>query len=115
MKKETPATRLRRDNNYYKQELEANAKRSRLNKYHQDPKRREQIYRLKAEYFKVTGINKKRRLWTDEEIDFLRENYKQLRALDIAVILDRSWSSIHHKLERLGLRSYNKWLKVNSH
>lgn len=110
MKKETSATRLRRNPEYYANELRENAKRNKLkNYYKREPNRKVVISELRKKYQAQTGAGRKARRWTQEEIDYLEENYKELSGLEMALALERSWVSIHHKLERLGLRVYNKY------
>ena len=45
-----------------------------------------------------------RRRWTDDEIEFLKQNYEKMDTRAIAIVLNRSLSAIHHKAHRLGLR-----------
>jgi len=46
----------------------------------------------------------RKRRWTDDEIEFLKQNYEKMDTRAIAVVLNRSLSAIHHKAHRLGLR-----------
>lgn len=111
--KKTSAQRLRENPDYYLNELMTNAERSRVvNYYKKNPRRKSQILELRKKYFNITGAGRKRRAWTDDEIEFLKREYKNMTALNIGLQLNRSWASIHHKLERLKLRIYYKWKKV---
>lgn len=106
---EPAAKRFRRDKNYYLKELELNAKRSKDKNYYLSEERISQINKLKEIYFKKTGVGRPPKLWAEEEMKYLRENYNKKTALEIALNLGRSWSSIMHKVNRLGLQKYNKW------
>lgn len=44
------------------------------------------------------------RSWTENEIKFLENNYLVLSSLQISNVLDRTYSSIRHKLTRLNLK-----------
>lgn len=103
---EPSAKRLRRDKNYYLKELESNAKRQIRYKY--DEKRIVEIKAITENYHKITGKGRPPKEWSDEEITYLRNNYKIPR-LEICKYLGRSWSSVGHKVNRLGLQKYNKW------
>ncbi len=50
----------------------------------------------------------KRRFWTKDETTFLKENFSKMWVNDIAICLDRSESSVHHKAQRLGL-IHGRW------
>lgn len=104
---EPSAKRLRRDKKYYLKELEDNAKRSRV--YDLTKDRRDEIKNLRKFYQKETGAGRKRRLWSDEDIDYLKKNYKNRSNLEMALDLERSWMSIQHKLCRLNLITYHKY------
>jgi hypothetical protein len=52
------------------------------------------------------------RTWTAEEIEYLEENYLNKLVSEMAKELGRSWTSVSHKLCRLGLIYYNKWNKI---
>lgn len=108
-KGERPSKVLRRNNNYYLKELELNAKRAKRLGYHDTPKRRKQIYKLKKEKQLKTGAGRSPKDWSNEEIRYLKENYPDKDILTIALYLKRSWSSVSHKLSRLDLRKYHKW------
>lgn len=111
--KQTPAQRLRQNPDYYLNELRINAERSRaFNYYEKNPNRKIQIESLRKKYQHTTGAGRKRRLWSEEEMTFLKQNCRTMRALDMAVLLNRSWMSIQHKLNRLKLRKYNDWKAV---
>lgn len=103
---EPAAKRFRKDKNYYLKELELNAKRR--VKYKYDDKRMEEIKQIIENYHKITGIGRPAKEWSEEEITYLRNNYKKPR-LEVCKYLGRSWSSVGHKVSRLGLQKYNKW------
>lgn len=107
---EPACIRLRRDPNYYKNELRANAIRARKKGYHDDPERRKEVQDLLDLRQRQTGVGRKARKWSDEEILYLEENYENTSVLEIALLLQRSWSSVMHKTSRLGLQKYNKWI-----
>jgi len=44
------------------------------------------------------------RRWTEEEVKFLKENYKKMECLEIAMILNRSVTSVAQKAKNLGLK-----------
>ena len=50
-----------------------------------------------------------RKIWTNEEIGFLKENYGILSAPQMAMMLNRSTSSVRHKLERCNIESPKIW------
>ncbi len=106
---EKPCKVLRRNKNYYLSELEKNAKRAKKLGYHDTLERREQIKKLMIKGQLETGAGSPPREWTTSEIDYLKENFKNKTFEEIAIHLDRSWSSIAHKVSRLKLRKYNKW------
>ena len=89
-------------------ELETNAKRTRG--INLDPKRQDQITNLRQSWQKKTGGGRKPRKWTESEITYLQENYKTKQVIEMALDLERSWNSVEHKLSRLKLRKYNKWI-----
>lgn len=105
---EPAAKRFRKDKNYYLKELEKNA--SRRDKYKYDEWRIEEIRKRGEYYDEITGKGRPAKEWSKQEISYLKENYLKPR-LEICKYLGRSWSSIGHKLGRLGLRKYNKWKK----
>ncbi len=107
-KYEEPASkRFRRNKEYYLKELELNAKRNAKYKY--DDKRKDEIKIITENYHKITGKGRPPREWGKEEIKYLRDNYKKPR-LEICKYLGRSWASVGHKVTRLGLQKYNKWI-----
>lgn len=109
--KETSATKFRRNPDYYSNELKQNAERSRSKNYYKlNPDRAKQIQDLHHKYQSKTGSGRKHRAWQMWEIDFLKEFYGNMSGIEIAEELERSWSSVHHKVERLGLRLYNKYI-----
>lgn len=42
--------------------------------------------------------------WTDEEINFIKDNYQSLTCKEIGIILNLNYSSIKHKVQLLGLK-----------
>lgn len=46
-------------------------------------------------------------LWTESEIDFLRANYTQLRTVEIASRLGRSYESVRRKASKVGVQRQN--------
>jgi hypothetical protein len=48
-------------------------------------------------------MSKQHRLWTKEEIEFLKQNINKLSYSQLAEKLNRSWSSIRNKTYELGL------------
>jgi len=104
---EPSAKRLRRNPDYYIKELEDNAKRSRERGI--DQERIEQIKKSDKERGKRTGAFRKAKRWKESEISYIQENYKNMLIEDMALYLNRSWSSVEHKMSRLKLTRYNKW------
>lgn len=54
---------------------------------------------------------RKRKRWQENEVRFLRDNYKTMNIHDISIKLDRSVDSIRLKASKLNLRkgyTYNK-------
>lgn len=105
---EPSSKRLRRNEEYYLKELEQNAKRSK-DYYGLNLNRKKEIAKLRQEYQIKTGVGRKRRFWKKEEIEYLQKNYKHKSNLEMALELERSWSSIDHKLSRLKLITYHKY------
>jgi len=58
---------------------------------------------------------RKRRAWTEAEIEFLRQNYGPLSAAQMAKRLDRAESSVFKKLRGLGIKKYSCLAKSNRH
>jgi hypothetical protein len=110
-KGEKPYKILRQNRNYYLEELKNNAIRSVKNGYNNTDKRRKEINNKTVERQIRTGFNRPKRDWNNKEIQFLKENYRNMLAEKIALELNRSWSSIVHKAVRLKLLKYNKWTK----
>lgn len=50
---------------------------------------------------------RKRRMWTDDEIQYMRENYGPLSAKQIANRLDRPEDSVYKKIRALGIKKYS--------
>ncbi len=104
---ESSNIRFRRDKNYYLKELELNAKRNiGLN---MSPERRKEIEKWHKEIQERTGAGRPPKDWSKKEIQFLSKFWGKLPAVDIAIKLERSFSSVDHKASRLKLRFYNKW------
>ena len=55
---------------------------------------------------------KNRKVWTDEEISFLRENFPTMSAMDIAEKLGISNTSVSTKARELGLKKSPEWSKT---
>ena len=101
----------RKDTDYYLNELKNNATRGKEKEYHKNTKRRIQIKKSKDYLQKITGAGRKARKWEDYEIIYLEDNYKNFNIKTMALKLNRSWSSVAHKLNRLDLTNYNNWTK----
>lgn len=54
---------------------------------------------------------RKRRAWSDAEIEFLRRNYGSLSAKQIARKLDRPEISVHKKIKALNIQKYSGLIK----
>ena len=54
---------------------------------------------------------RKRRAWSDAEIEFLRRNYGPLSAKQIAIRLDRPEISVHKKIKALNIQKYSGLIK----
>lgn len=54
---------------------------------------------------------RKRRAWSDAEIEFLRRNYGPLSAKQIARKLDRPEISVHKKIKALNIQKYSGLIK----
>lgn len=105
---EPACKRLRKDKKYYLNELRNNA--LRREKYRYDDKRIEDIKERTEFYNQKTGKGRPPKEWSKEDIEYLRENYMKPR-LEVCAKLGRSWSSVGHKVGRLGLIKYNKWIR----
>lgn len=106
---EPSSKRFRRNLEYYLKELEKNAKRNIGKKL--TKKRSNQIIKWRKQVCKLTGTGRKRRMWNIDEIEFLKNNYRKMFVVDMALKLNRSFASVEHKLCRLGLIYYHKWNK----
>lgn len=105
IKKETSAQRLRKNEDYRLKELRDNAKRRKLKGY--DLGRNKEIVKAhKKRRDKVGNIGRKK--WTNSEIEFLQENKGGNYSM-LAISLNRSLSSIEHKMIRLNLKKYHKY------
>ena len=100
MKKETSATRLRRNKEYYLNELKNNARRCRTRNYERDGELHKKRRTLSGSF--------NRRKWTLEEVEYLKEN-RFSDYLIIALKLKRSLGSIEHKIVKLNLQKNHKW------
>lgn len=105
---EPSCKRLRKDKQYYLNELRNNA--LRRDRYKYDEKRIEEIKIRTEFYHQTTGKGRPPKEWSKEDIEYLRENYLKPR-LELCTKLGRSWSSVSHKVGRLGLIKYNKWIR----
>ncbi len=98
---------LRKNKEYYLDELKTNAIRFR-HYYSADTC----YYKRKSKHLRKIRSNKvgfyPPKRFTEKEIIFLKRNKGKNYAM-IASKLKRSLSSIEHKMERLGLQKYNKW------
>ena len=54
---------------------------------------------------------KNRRVWTEEEISFLKENFPTMSAIDLADKFGVSSTSVSTKAKELGLRKSPEWSK----
>ena len=108
---ETSAQIFRRDKNYYLNELKANAIRAVSKNSYLDTERINQIKQIADKRQKLTGVGRKRRKWLIEEIAYLEKNYRFMDILEMALDLNRSWSSVEHKLNRLKLTTYHNWTR----
>lgn len=102
--------RFRRDKKYYLNELRENAKRHREKKYNYTNERRIEIKEKTQQRQSRTNAWQGSREWAESEIKYIQENYKLKSIEQIAIKLDRSWSSVSHKLCRLGLKKNRKWI-----
>lgn len=108
---ESASVRFRRDKEYRLKELKENARRNETKRKDISWRRKRDmqamsIRKKKNEIF----IHYKRKKWAEEEEIFLKNN-KGKNYFELALQLDRSLSSIEHKMERLKLQKYNKWQK----
>lgn len=56
----------------------------------------------------------KRKPFSDEELQFMRENSTKMTAVEIAAALGRPYVSVSHKLRDMGLpRKYARWRKTD--
>lgn len=110
---EPSAKTLRRDKDYYLAELERNAKRGIAKRYIENAGRREEIKEARKKVQEATGAGRKSRAWKIEELGFIEENYKNMSVLHMALHLERSWSSVEHKLNRMKLTTYHRWKGVS--
>lgn len=108
---EKPCERLRKDKNYYLNELKNNALRRIKKGYGKDEKKVKQSNERRKEVQKITGAFQPIRYWSQIEEDYVKENYENKTILEIALYLDRSWVSVMHKITRLKLKKYNNWTK----
>jgi len=105
---EPAAKRFRKNKDYYLNELRNNA--IRREKYKYDEKRIEDIKIRTEFYHETTGKGRPPKEWSNEDIEYLRKNYMKPR-LQVCAKLGRSWSSVQHKVTRLGLLKYHKWTR----
>lgn len=108
-KKERPCVRLRRNKEYYQNELKKNAQRGKEKGYNYTEKKKKENEIKRKYYYKITDAGQPRQMWTDAEERYLKQNYKKPR-LVICMHLSRSWASVSRKLQRMGIRKYNKYI-----
>lgn len=101
----------RQNPKYYLNELKQNAIRRKIKEYNKDPERLKMIKQRRKEIQKISGAGRRAKKWTDKEIKYLQNNYKETDFLTMALYLNRSWQSISHKVIRLKLKKYNNWTK----
>lgn len=106
--KEPSCKIFRRNKNYYFNELKQNAIRSKKKGY--DVGRGGELAKARKERRERVG-NYGRKKWTRKEEQFLIDN-KGGNYSELAIKLNRSLSSVEHKIERLGLQKYNNWKKI---
>jgi hypothetical protein len=97
----------RSDPNYYKKELYNNAVRSKKNKYYNE-KRLAELTEYTNKVKEKAGYYGQQE-WSEDEIKYLIDNYKETTTIEMALHLKRSYSSVVHKLNRLHLKKYNKY------
>lgn len=96
----------RKDPNYYLNELKENSERNHAKGY--DMKRMPEIIAANKARVERCGIHG-RQEWKDWELEYLVDHYKTMTNEAIAKHLKRSYSSITHKLNRMGLKKNHKW------
>ena len=104
---ENPVTNKTRrtDKKYYLKELELNASREFRYRSVAKAKRDRMLSKKRADRCGYFG----RQDWTQEEVTFLKNNYKSTFIEKMAIELERSLSSIEHKLSKLRLIKNHKW------
>lgn len=61
---------------------------------------------------KTVSDRKNRKVWTEEEISYLRENYPTMSAMDIAERFGVSNTTVSNKAKELGLKKSPEWSKT---
>ena len=56
---------------------------------------------------------KKRREWTNKEIEYLTKNYKQMTYKKIGEVLNRSEDAIYNKVKKMNLEKKHRHFKAN--
>jgi hypothetical protein len=97
----------------YLQELRENAIRAKELGYHSTEHHRAQTKARAKEIIEACGIHGMQP-WQGNELDFLKDNFRKMTLWEIALKLQRSYSSVTHKADRLELKQYNKWINTNN-
>lgn len=58
---------------------------------------------------------KKNRIWTNDELEFVKKNANTMSCYDIGLKIGRSEQSVSHKLSRLGINKKTKYSKVKNY
>lgn len=107
-KGEPPCKVLRKDRNYYIEELKKNAVRAKNKGYRDNERSRSLMKKKENEYKNITSVGGIRKDWSQEDIKLLKEIHN-LPRVEVCLKLGRSWQSVQHKISRLKLLKYNKW------
>lgn len=99
---------FRKNNQLYLKELEENAKRAIKKGY--NVRRNDELLKINKNKRIITGAGRMQKKWSEEDIKLLRDK-SLLPRLQLCLLLNRSWGSVNHKIERLKLQKYNKWNK----
>ena len=57
----------------------------------------------------ILGLEREQVHWTEEETNFLKASYGQIKYREIAEKLGRTWGAVTAKAERLGLTQGSQW------
>ncbi len=96
----------------YLQELRENAIRSKELGYAQSEIYKAQTGARRREIVDACGIHGMQP-WQGNELDYLKDNFRKKTLWEIALKLERSYSSVTHKAVRLGLKQYNSWTSTS--